>query len=68
MNDYPLRIGATEQTLAGHSFGGEVDEVRIWKVARSTEQLKQSLVHTIDPSSYNLVFVSKRNEDADPCY
>lgn len=66
VNDQPLRIGATEGTLANHYFGGEIDEVRIWKVARSMGQLEQSFNHKVDPSADSLVFVSERNEDADP--
>ena len=70
VNDQPLRIGATEGTLSNHYFGGEIDEVRIWNVARNKVQLDQSLKNPVHPSATGLVFVSKRIEDfqshADP--
>lgn len=48
-----LRIG--NAVAGGWPFDGEIDEVRIWKVARTSDEIRQNHTRTLSGSESNLV-------------
>ncbi len=61
-NDFALRVGSSENSPE-RTFPGGIDEVRIWNVARSPEQIEASL-ETVDPASEGLVGYWRFDEGA----
>ncbi len=51
-NDAPLRIGADSAEPARFHFKGQIDEIRLWKVARSISQIRATLNDTLGPAYY----------------
>ena len=48
----PLRVGGTGEVSGAYGrFDGAIDEVRVWKVARTQAQIAAARGSTIDPSS-----------------
>ena len=54
-----FRIGSTNN---GEYFKGDIDELRIWNVARTTTEIQSNYNKTVDPSSTGLVAYYKFDE------
>ncbi len=54
------RFGAT--LIAGESFSGLIDEVRIWNVARSNNEIRSNMNSHVNPNSTQLVSYFTMNE------
>lgn len=50
----PLNIGENPE-WNGRVFLGKIDEVRIWNIARSENQIKNNMLDTISPNDTNLI-------------
>ncbi|WP_207536122.1 MBG domain-containing protein, partial [Desertivirga arenae] len=52
-----INMGIAEYSTANYFeiFKGEMDEVRIWKTARTASEIAANLPNTIDPASSNLI-------------
>ncbi len=53
VNDSPLRFGADTAEPARFSLDGQIDEVRMWKVARSIKQIRATLYDTLSADYYS---------------
>ncbi len=60
----PLRIGARVDTLYTEYFKGEIDEVRIWNVARSQSQISQNMNRELTGAEPGLVAYYNFDEPA----
>ena len=61
----PFRMGIEDINLGGHSFlEGRLDEVRLWNVARSANDISNTDQASISPSSAGLVAYWSFNEAA----
>ena len=58
-NSNNFRIGSTNN---GEYFNGDIDELRIWNVARTTTEIQSNYNKTVDPSSTGLVAYYKFDE------
>jgi hypothetical protein len=54
-NDEPLRIGQSGTCQSDFRFVGVIDEVRIWNVARSVNEIAADYNRTVDPTTPGLV-------------
>ncbi len=61
-NDEPLRIGGVGNRSDKFFLAADIDEVRIWSVARSEAQIKKYLNRDIEPNSAELAFLSRASE------
>ncbi|MEM1041117.1 MAG: LamG-like jellyroll fold domain-containing protein [Bacteroidota bacterium] len=61
-NDFALRVGSSENSPE-RTFPGGIDEVRVWNVARTPEQIAASQ-ETVDPASEGLVGYWRFDEGA----
>jgi len=50
----PLQIGA-DQGYSGREFDGQIDEVRVWNIARSQTQIQQTMNHRLFGNEPGLV-------------
>jgi len=53
-------------TAFGANFHGSIDDVRVWNVARSAEQIRQHLSHRMTGQESNLIAYWKFDEGAGP--
>lgn len=51
-NDLQACIGNISTSPYGEGFVGQIDEVRIWNVARTEAQIKQNMVNLPNPATY----------------
>jgi hypothetical protein len=50
-NNFPFRIGAFSELGAGAYFDGVIDEVRVWSVARSAQEIRANMYAQVDPAA-----------------
>ncbi|MFZ4548410.1 MAG: LamG-like jellyroll fold domain-containing protein, partial [Bacteroidales bacterium] len=62
-NDNPLRIGV-DYLVSGRYFNGEIDEVRIWNVARTEAQIREFMYQTLTGDKTGLVGYWQLNEES----
>jgi len=60
----PLQLRLGSLATGTNFFQGELDEVRLWNVARTADEISQSLVYPLSGSESNLVAYWKLDEGA----
>ncbi|MFZ9738863.1 MAG: LamG-like jellyroll fold domain-containing protein, partial [Prochlorotrichaceae cyanobacterium] len=53
--NYNMRIGGNAQ-FANREFDGQMDEIRIWNIARTQEEIQANLDHRLDPNTSGLIY------------
>jgi Concanavalin A-like lectin/glucanases superfamily len=61
----PLRIGARVDSVYTEYFRGSIDEVRIWKIVRSQNEIAQNMNKELTGSENGLIAYWKFNESSD---
>lgn len=63
-NVYNIGIGAaySSSTTAGNYFTGQIDEVRVWNIARSSSQIKNNMNNNIVVTDPNLAGIWRLND------
>ncbi len=64
-NSEPFIIGLAPWDLLSFEFVGNLDEVRIWNVARTEQQIKNSMFHQLSGNETGLVAYYDFNADQD---
>ncbi|NVO03909.1 MAG: T9SS type A sorting domain-containing protein, partial [Bacteroidetes bacterium] len=64
-NTEPFIIGLAPWDLLSYEFVGNLDEVRIWNVARTEQQIKNDMFHTLSGNETGLVANYNFNSDND---
>lgn len=60
-NDFEVWLGANAE-VPGRNFAGQLDEFRVWNVARSEAEIQASQRRSVDPASPGLVGYWKLND------
>jgi len=64
-NDRPFVIGVAPWDLLSYEFVGNIDEVRIWNVAKTEQEINNNMFHQLNGNEANLVAYYNFNNDVD---